>query len=84
MVPLTLNGADMKALVSYLTSLGGTSVASAAAPPGSGSSPPAPAKAQPAATAAPAKAETGSSAASALADNKSPDKSDKSVDLLFH
>lgn len=54
MVPLTLNSADMKALVSYLTSLGGTSAASAAAPPASGSSPPAPAKAQPAATGGPA------------------------------
>ena len=82
MVPLTLNDADMKALVSYLTSLGGTSAASVAAPPASSSSSPAPAKAKPAATTAPVKAGTGSSAASSLADNKSPEKSDKSVDLL--
>ena len=33
MVALTLNAADMKALVSYVTSLGGTSAASAATPP---------------------------------------------------
>ena len=45
MVPLTLNAADMKALVSYVTSLGGTSAASAATPPASGSSSTAPAKA---------------------------------------
>ncbi len=55
MVPLTLNSAEMKALISYLTSLGGTSAASVAAAPASGSSSPAPAKAQPAATAGPAK-----------------------------
>ncbi len=67
MVPLTLNSAEMKALVSYLTSLGGTSVASAATPPASGSSSPAPAKAEPAATAGAAKAETGSSAGDATA-----------------
>ncbi len=82
MVPLTLNSADMKGLVSYLTSLGGTSVASVAAPPASGSASPAPAKAQPGAAAGAAKTGTGISAMSALADNKSPDKSDKSVDLL--
>jgi len=52
MVPLTLNAADMKALVSYVSSLGGTSAA-AAPPPTSGSASPAPAKAEPAATAAP-------------------------------
>jgi len=56
MVPLTLNAADMKALVSYVTSLGGTSAASAAAPPASGSSSSAPANAKPAATAGPSKA----------------------------
>jgi hypothetical protein len=33
MVPLDLNAADMKSLVSYVTSLGATSVASAPAPP---------------------------------------------------
>jgi hypothetical protein len=31
MVPLTLNAADMKSLVSYVTGLGGTSVAGGAA-----------------------------------------------------
>jgi cytochrome c-type protein NapC len=55
MVPLTLNAADMKALVSYVTSLGGTSAASAATRPGSGSSSPAPASAGPVATVAPSK-----------------------------
>jgi len=49
MVALTLNAADMKALVSYVTSLGGTS-ASAATPPAAGSSPAAPANAKAAAT----------------------------------
>ena len=67
MVPLTLNGAEMKSLVSYLTSLGGTSVASAAPPPASGSSSPAPAKAEPSATGGAVKAETGSSAGDATA-----------------
>jgi len=56
MVPLTLNAADMKALVSYLASLGGISAASAAAAPASGSSSPAPAKAKPDAKAEPSKA----------------------------
>ena len=37
MVPLTLNAADMKALVSYVSSLGGTSAGSAATPRFSGS-----------------------------------------------
>ncbi len=36
MVPLTLNATDMKALVSYVTSLGGTSSASASGIPGRG------------------------------------------------
>ena len=58
MVPLTLDAGEMKSLVSYLDSLGGTSVASAAAPPASSS--PVPAKAEP--TAEPSKAKTGSSA----------------------
>ena len=65
MVPLTVNAADMKALVSYVSSLGGTSAASAATPPASGSSSPAPAKAEPAATAGPSKAPAGSSASNA-------------------
>ena len=51
MVPLTLNAADMKSLVSYLSSLGGTSPATAAAAPASGSPSPEPAKAEPDATA---------------------------------
>jgi cytochrome c-type protein NapC len=55
MVPLTLNDADMNALVSYLTSLGGTSFASAATPPSSGSSLAAPAAAGPVVTALPLK-----------------------------
>ncbi len=55
MVPLTLNSADMKALVSYVTSLGGTSAAAAATPPASGSPSPAPAPAKPAAAAEPSK-----------------------------
>jgi mono/diheme cytochrome c family protein len=62
MVPLTLDPGQMTALVSYLSSLGGTSAASAAAPPTSGSSSPAPAKAEPDATAEPSKAKAGSSA----------------------
>jgi mono/diheme cytochrome c family protein len=46
-----LNAEDMKALVSYVTGLGGASAASAATPPASGSSPAAAAKAEPAAPA---------------------------------
>ena len=41
MVPLTVNAADMEALVSYVSSLGGTSAASAADTPAAGSSSPA-------------------------------------------
>ena len=67
MVPLTLNATEMKALVSYVTSLGGTSAASAATPPASGSSSPAPAKAKPGTTAGASKAGTGSSAGGATA-----------------
>ncbi len=67
MVALTLNAADMKALVSYLASLGGTSAAPAATPSTSASSSPAPASAQPAATAGPAKAGTATPAADASA-----------------
>ena len=62
MVPLTVNDADLKALVSYVSSLGGASAASAATPAAAGSSPPAPVKAEPAATAAPSKVAAGSSA----------------------
>ncbi len=67
MVPLTVNAADMKALVSYVSSLGGTSAASAATPPSPDSSSPAPAAAGPVATAAPSKAPAGSSAVDATA-----------------
>jgi len=67
MVPLTVNAADMKALVSYVSSLGGTSAASAATPPSAGSSSPTPAKAEAAATAAPSKAPAGNSAGDAIA-----------------
>ncbi len=66
MVPLTVNDADMKALVSYVSSLGGTPAASTATPPAAGSPSPAPAaKAEPAAAAAPAKAAAGSPTSSA-------------------
>ena len=58
MVPLTLNAADMGALVTYVTSLGGRSAAAAATPPASASSSPAPAPATPAAAAAPSKEES--------------------------
>jgi len=58
MVALTLNAADMKALVSYVTSLGGTPATSAAARPAAGSSPPASAAAGPSATATPSKPES--------------------------
>jgi mono/diheme cytochrome c family protein len=53
MVPLTLNAADLEALVSYVSSLGGASAAATAAPT-SGSSPPASPKAEPTVTAEPA------------------------------
>ena len=56
MVALTLNAADMKALVSYLASLGGTSAASAATPAASGAASPAPAKVEPDATSGTSKA----------------------------
>ncbi len=58
MVPLTLNAADMKALVDYVTGLGGTSAASGAAPPVSGTPSPATAKAKPPAAAGPSIAES--------------------------
>lgn len=53
MVPLTLSATDMKALVSYVGSLGGASVSSAAKTPAAGSASPAPGKAKPAAADAP-------------------------------
>jgi hypothetical protein len=58
MVPLTVNAADMKALVSYVTSLGGTPATSAAARPAAGSTSPASAAAGPSATATPSKPES--------------------------
>ena len=58
MVPLTLNDADMKALVAYVTSLGGTSAGSSATPPAVASPSSAKAKTEPAATAAPSKPES--------------------------
>jgi mono/diheme cytochrome c family protein len=63
MVPLTLSAADMKELVSYVTSLGGT--APAAPPPSSGPPSTAPAKAEPDATAGTSKVKTGSPASDA-------------------
>ncbi len=55
MTPLTLNVADMKELVSYVGSLGGTSAAPAAKPLDAGSAPPVSTKAQPADQAKPSK-----------------------------
>jgi cytochrome c-type protein NapC len=63
MVPLTLSAADMKELVSYVTSLGGT--ASAAPPPSSGPPSTAPAKAEPDATGGTSKIKTGNPASDA-------------------
>jgi cytochrome c-type protein NapC len=51
MIPVTLNAADMRALVSYVTSLGGSSAASPAPPSASGPSSVAAAKAAPGAPA---------------------------------
>jgi ubiquinol-cytochrome c reductase cytochrome b subunit len=53
MVPLALNAADMKALVSYLSSLGGTPATSTAKPDASDSPSPASAGVEPVAAAAP-------------------------------
>ena len=61
MAPVSVNAADMEALVSYVSSLGGTSAASAATAPAAASTSPAPAAAGTAATAAPSKAPTGNS-----------------------
>jgi ubiquinol-cytochrome c reductase cytochrome b subunit len=69
MVALTLNAAEMNGLVSYLTSLGGTAVASVATTPASPASTPVPATANPVATAGPSKAGPGSSAGDATAAN---------------
>ena len=67
MVPLTLDAADMKSLVSYVSSLGGTSAPAAAKPPAAGSPSSSPAKPEPVAAAAPSKASTGNSASDATA-----------------
>jgi cytochrome c nitrite reductase small subunit len=81
MVPLTLNAADMKALVSYVTSLGGTPAA--AAPPAPASAAPsaappatvgAPTNAAPAATASASAAATPPPAAVAPAAGAAPTK----------
>ena len=72
MVPLTLKPADMKALVSYVTSLGGPSTAVAAAAPPAGSSSPAPASAAPAATAGAAQAPTSAAPAAAASPAPAP------------
>ncbi len=58
MVPLSLSGADMKSLASYVSGLGGTLASSAA--PSSGAPPSAPAKTEPDATAGTSKVKTGS------------------------
>jgi mono/diheme cytochrome c family protein len=67
MVALSVNSADMEALVSYVSSLGGTPAASAATPPAPGSSSSAPSAAKAATTAASSKAPTGTSAVDATA-----------------
>jgi cytochrome c-type protein NapC len=67
MVPLSLNAADMEALVSYVDGLGGPSVGSAGSPPEAGSSSPTPAAAGPAATPETSKVPAGNSAGDASA-----------------
>ena len=74
MPPVTLSASDLKALVSYLTSLGTTAGAPGGTPPGSGSYSPAPDAAVAGATAAPSKAQTRLSAGVATSGNKSPGK----------
>jgi mono/diheme cytochrome c family protein len=64
MVPLTVNAADMKVLVSYVSSLGGTPATSAATPPSPGSSSAKPAAAEPV-TAAASKTPDGNSTSDA-------------------
>ena len=70
MVPVTVNAADLTALVSYLTSLSGTSATSAAAPTAVGSPTPAPTEAKPGAPSAPSKVQTGAPASSASSGKK--------------
>ncbi len=79
MTPLSVNAADMEALVSYVDSLGGTSAASAVTPPAAASSSPAPAAVQPSAKRGPPKAAaaatpatSGSSSASTAGTSKPP------------
>ena len=77
MVPLTLNTADMTALVSYVSSLGGTSAASAttptaATPTAEGSPPSRPAQAKPSALSAPSKEPTATAESSASTGNNNP------------
>jgi cytochrome c-type protein NapC len=67
MVPLTLNAADIEALVSYVDSLGGTSSASPAAPLAAGSPSPAPATGEPAVPAGPSKPPSGNAVTDAAA-----------------
>jgi len=55
MAPLSLDPADMQALVSYVSSLGGASASPAAAVPAAGSTSPAPASARPGAKSGPPK-----------------------------
>jgi mono/diheme cytochrome c family protein len=61
MVPLTVNATDMKALVSYISSLGGAPAGSAPKSLAAGSTTSAPPKAEASATAAPSKAPAGNS-----------------------
>ena len=76
MVALTVNAAEMKALVSYVTGLGGTSTA-AARPKASGSTAPGPAKAAPAAPVETSKvASAASPPASAVAPSPAPAKAE--------
>ena len=67
MTPLSVNAADMKALVSYVDGLGGKSAAPAATTPAAASTSPAPATAGTAATASTSKAPAGNSTSDATA-----------------
>ena len=68
MVPLTLNAADMKALVKYLGSLGGGSAAAASTPSAAGSS-----------SASPAKAKSGAANGAAGGSGKAADSGGKAI-----
>jgi cytochrome c-type protein NapC len=67
MVPLSVNAADMEALVSYVDGLGGTTIASAGTPPATGASQPTPAAAGTAAPAGPTEPLVANSASDASA-----------------